>query len=399
MGVRPYKSFTYDGESSLDYGVYLTGEGVFNAPERAVEMVEIPGRNGAYALDQGRFQNISVTYRAGMVDYSESDFATRISDVRNWLCSKVGYKRLEDDYNPNEYRMALYMSGIKVEHDDLQTGEFEITFDCKPQRYLTSGETAVTVTDGDTITNPTLFASSPLLAVEGYGTIKFNRSEIELENVTIGEVQIPVKSSGNLDLSFLNVGDSFTATNAYGGVQYQSKNYARVTSSDVTSTTNCSVVIELYSYLANVSIRFGSVDFVKGTPDTSTGTATFKITGDNMTDINATATSVLTYDGADGLSVTTTVSPSTDTNFNITPTSTFTHATVTGNSSKSALGHPTYIDCDIGEAYLINDDTPTSLNSYIDLGSDLPELSPGANEFEMDNTVTELKVTPRWWKV
>ena len=65
MGIAPYKSFTFDGVSSLNYGVYLTGTGVFNAPARAVEMVEIPGRNGNFALDKGRFENIQVTYNTG----------------------------------------------------------------------------------------------------------------------------------------------------------------------------------------------------------------------------------------------------------------------------------------------------------------------------------------------
>ena len=32
MGIRPYKSFTFGGDSSLNYGIYVTGEGVFNAP-------------------------------------------------------------------------------------------------------------------------------------------------------------------------------------------------------------------------------------------------------------------------------------------------------------------------------------------------------------------------------
>ena len=145
MGVAPNKTFTFDGVSSSTYGVYLTSEGVFNAPERDVEMVEIPGRNGNYALDHGKFKNITVTYKAGIVDASESNFADKMSAVRNWLCSKVGYKRLSDDYNANEYRMAVFKSGVTLDHVDLRTGEFDITFDCKPQRWLTSGETAVTI--------------------------------------------------------------------------------------------------------------------------------------------------------------------------------------------------------------------------------------------------------------
>ena len=174
MGIAPYKYFTFDGESSRNYDVYLTGTGVFNAPQRAVDLLEIPGRNGNYALDHGKFKNISVTYKAGIVDYSESNFADKVSAVRNWLCSKVGYKRLSDDYNPNEYRMAVYKSGVNIEHEDLRTGTFEITFDCKPQRWLTSGETATAVANNGTLSNPTLFDSEPLLAVKGYGTIGFN---------------------------------------------------------------------------------------------------------------------------------------------------------------------------------------------------------------------------------
>ena len=72
---------------------------------------------------------------------------------------------------------------------------------------------------------------------------------------------------------------------------------------------------------------------------------------------------------------------------------------VVATSTLSILGNPTYIDCDLGECYMIKDDTPISLNEYIDLGSDLPKLSSGANEFTTDNTITDLKVTPRYWKV
>ena len=86
MGLM-FKSLTFDGTSSKDYGVYITGEAVFNAPERNVEMIDIPGRNGAYALDHGNFNNIEVSYPAGIFADNEEDFAQAISDFRNFLCS------------------------------------------------------------------------------------------------------------------------------------------------------------------------------------------------------------------------------------------------------------------------------------------------------------------------
>ena len=158
MAIAPtgaiYKSLIFDGEDSRDYGVYITGQAVFNAPERDVEMITIPGRNGEFALDQGRFENITVTYPAGIFADTEADFAQAISDFRNFLCSRKGYCRLTDDYNPDEYRMGIYKSGLDVKPAQLKAGEFNITFDCKPHRFLTSGETPVTMPGKNLIPYP-----------------------------------------------------------------------------------------------------------------------------------------------------------------------------------------------------------------------------------------------------
>ena len=70
-----------------------------------------------------------------------------------------------------------------------------------------------------------------------------------------------------------------------------------------------------------------------------------------------------------------------------------------GDSTQNFLGDPTYIDCDLGECYKYESGEIVSLNGVISLGSDLPKLSSGTNTFTYDGTVTELKVTPRWWKV
>ena len=77
---------------------------------------------------------IQHTYPAGVFADNEADFAEAISDFRNMLCSANGYCRLEDEYNPDEYRMAVYKSGLEVDPTLLKAGEFDITFECKPQR-------------------------------------------------------------------------------------------------------------------------------------------------------------------------------------------------------------------------------------------------------------------------
>lgn len=171
-----FNSFIFDDINSLDKGVYITGEAVYNAPERIIEMVEVPGRNGAIAIDQGRFANIEITYPAGAYAVTQEEWAGKIEAIRNILCSRYSYKRLEDTYNPEEYRMGLYKAGLEVAAVAYsRAGEFNITFDCKPQRWLKSGEEEQTFTGQAVIENPTDFEARPLLVVTGYG------------NLTIGE--------------------------------------------------------------------------------------------------------------------------------------------------------------------------------------------------------------------
>lgn len=377
-----FKSLTFDGEDSRDYGVYITGQAVFNAPEREVEMISIPGRNGQFALDKGRFENIEVTYPAGIFATTEADFAEAVSNFRNLLCSKRGYVRLQDEYHPEEYRMAIYKSGLELENVALKAGEFEITFDCKPQRYLTSGEEENTVVNGGTLTNPTLFDAEPLLEVEGYGTIEFNGYEIELEDGSVGTIQLASQTfSGEktftFDQSLLNSGDTITLS---GTAVYTS-------TSAVSSATNSNSAYSSTISGSTVTTSF-SLTLSKGTDFTSSNTLTIVRAG---YPVDITSQILYTSSGDTG-----TLSFSTSLLVETAWTWSF---DAVGESTLTRLGHPTYIDCELGECYKYNGTEIISLNSFIDLGSDLPKLAPGGNEFTIDNTITELKVVPRYWKV
>ena len=175
-------TFTFGGVTSSTYGIYVSGEALFNAPKRDAEVIQIPGRDGSFVLDRGSFENIEVTYRVFNQEKDLSDFRTKLANLRSALCSQVGYQRLTDTFHPDEYRMAAFIDGIEVVPVKYNTAsEFEIKFNCKPQRFLTSGETAVAVASGGKVTNPTLFDARPQLQVVGYGTIDIGGAEIEVE--------------------------------------------------------------------------------------------------------------------------------------------------------------------------------------------------------------------------
>lgn len=131
---------TYGGRNLADFGVYISGNGTFNAPERDVKMVAIPGRNGDLTLDNGRFKNIKIKYPAFIVE----DFGRNVDALRDFLGTIRGYSRLEDTYHPDEYRMARISGAFTVKPEDkLRAGKFDLTFDCMPQRWLKSGEAII----------------------------------------------------------------------------------------------------------------------------------------------------------------------------------------------------------------------------------------------------------------
>ena len=208
-----FNSLTFDGVNSLDSGIYITGEAVYNAPQRQVNMVTVPGRNGTLAIDQGRFENIEVTYPAGCFADNQSDFADKVMDFRNELASRFGYKRLVDTYHPDEFRLGAYSAGLEVGAVGFHNaGEFAIAFDCKPQRFLTSGETVTTLTASGSITNPTLFASSPLLVVTGAGTL------------TIGDQTLTIASGSANQVIYIDC-DSQEAWEIVGGGKLSRNDY------------------------------------------------------------------------------------------------------------------------------------------------------------------------------
>ena len=408
MAVAPtgaiYKALKFDNVSSRTYGVYITGEAVYNAPERDVEMITIPGRNGSFTLDNGRFQNIEVSYPAGIFADTEADFRQAISDFRNFLCSRKGYVRLQDEYNPDEYRMAVYKSGLEVDPAMLKAGEFTITFDCKPQRWLTSGESAVSVTSGGTVTNPTLFEAGPLLEILGGGTININGAEIERADVPIGDVVISPaiqytnvpNISRTLDVSQLNIGDRISVTSVSAFIYNVTQpNSHRVTNATITSAVNASASANYVRSQAIFEVNIPAL-FTYGTTQTITATVGVSVRFEDNATYTGTLGITIAYDGISTIAINVTMS--TITRLTIYQFATYLNPTI-GTSTKSSLTKPTFIDLDIGEAYIIENDEIVSVNDAVELPAALPTLAPGANTITYDNTITNFKITPRWWKV
>lgn len=135
----------YEGGSSLvfngvDLGkecdMFVLGKGVFGAPSRDVTQIHVPGRNGDILIDNGGWNNVDVTYSSCCI---LSNFRENAAKLRGYLMANPGYHELTDPYNPDEVRYAEFRGPFTPEAFTAKgnnAGMFDLTFNCKPQRFL-----------------------------------------------------------------------------------------------------------------------------------------------------------------------------------------------------------------------------------------------------------------------
>lgn len=165
MGMRDY--FTYAGTSSADHNCIIQTRPSYIAPERVVERFSVRGRSGDLIIDTGAYSNTARAYNVFVPHDNVTGFV-------NWLKSQVGYQRLEDTYEPDVYRKAACTTEFVTDNILGQFGSAEIVFDCKPQRYLKSGETATTYTTSGTTIYNYYEEALPLITINGSGNITFS---------------------------------------------------------------------------------------------------------------------------------------------------------------------------------------------------------------------------------
>lgn len=161
------------------YGVSYDGSQLFDTPDKDVTFFPIPGKNGDLSISNDRFNNIEISINC----FIRTNFKENYSNLINFLASQEGYGRLETSTEDDIYREAAFVKGIQPDTGAfLKYGQFTLVFNCKPQKWLKSGEAWDYVGAGAsmTLTNPSNFYAKPLISTTGTGTITIGTSSIQL---------------------------------------------------------------------------------------------------------------------------------------------------------------------------------------------------------------------------
>ena len=206
--MRKNKVLTFKGIDLNDYSCYYSGADSFVKPQKMASLYSVPGRNGDIYIGDNRFSNIDIKFDC----FIPHHFIANYSSLINALSSVEGYGRLETTEEPDVYRMGVFTNEIEPSTTQFnEQGSFTLSFNCKPQKWLKSGEKGISVTSSATVLNPTNWGAKPLIEVTGTGTIEVNSSVLTLANntsVTYIDCEIQDAYEGSLnrngDLTVVN---------------------------------------------------------------------------------------------------------------------------------------------------------------------------------------------------
>lgn len=193
-----HKKLVFNGKSSADMGLVIQTPPVYTYPARDVTTTHIPGRNGDIITDNGCYKNVERVYSIakGYLYDPINHTIPHAQDIISWLTSSKGkYVRLEDDYDPEIYRLATYVNNGSINDIFDKALSINVTFNCKPQRFLKSGEMPIKFPLGNNINI--------------YNSYHFDaKPKIKIENLPVGNTlvtMLSVKDNDNKETSLLSL--------------------------------------------------------------------------------------------------------------------------------------------------------------------------------------------------
>lgn len=161
--------FIFDGVSAESMGLRIARYPDINKPRTRLTSVTVPGRNGTLHLGDGSHEDIVIRYECWWKNRNANYTTGRTAhEVAQWLYAAPVGARLEDTYDSAVFRTATFQGPMNIENILERFGRVTLEFQCRPEAWLKSAETALTFTkSGGFLNNPTPFATRPLIHVVG----------------------------------------------------------------------------------------------------------------------------------------------------------------------------------------------------------------------------------------
>lgn len=180
----PY--FIFKNKSSLELDLYILEKSNVKGAERDIEFQSVPGRDGDLIIDNGRYKNVNVSYKLEMLTTSDAEFLSNVKILKNTLLSESGYFYLWDTYDPYYFRKASFTGEVEINQDN-RKNTCDISFNCKPYKYLLTGQNKITLTASGYTNNTEYISSLPYIKITGSGNITLSINDDDFVFTAVDE--------------------------------------------------------------------------------------------------------------------------------------------------------------------------------------------------------------------
>jgi predicted phage tail component-like protein len=180
-------SFTFNEKNSYeDFGIVMKTRPSVSLPERNVNYIEIPGRNGSLTEDDETYKDITITVECFLYDLD--NLHEQLDKIKGWLIQNKS--DLVFSHNPNTKYVGQVVSSMDIKLSFKALGEFDIVFTCQPFSYPVFNPLVEIEEQNINVNNKFTFHSEPKITVYGQGNITLNISNYwgQVQVVTLNNV-------------------------------------------------------------------------------------------------------------------------------------------------------------------------------------------------------------------
>ena len=176
------ETFFLDGVDAQSFGICLQKPFQFSEAVPIIDAQTIAGRNGDLINYTGSYENRSGSASCFSM---QKNVEMAISAIGRYLMAKKGYRRLETSDDPDHYWMARVENSPRIEQRVRTLAPFDIDFDCKPQRFLKSGEHPIVLSENRSLFNQYGQTALPFITLygSGSGTLKIGDCVVEVKSL------------------------------------------------------------------------------------------------------------------------------------------------------------------------------------------------------------------------
>jgi len=180
--------FEFKGKRSDEMHLTIENNVGFASPERDLEFITIPGRDGDLIIDNKRYAPVNRTIPCVLRFTKGKNVEEVASKIGNWLNVDHKYHDFFWSEDPDFVYKAMYYQSFNLQRVIRDYGRLVLNFKMHPIKYLKSGLVERSVANGENIYNPLALPSKPIIRIVGHGNmkLKINDQEVVLSRVEEG---------------------------------------------------------------------------------------------------------------------------------------------------------------------------------------------------------------------